>query len=135
MDGIKSTCFEGTVSCLSYSDVGSLMLVSLNGDSGETKQQRKVHVHVQRSRFDINPTRSLVSQGGSHPSLCYITHVPMQWAMTDHASSHKFTSPEPLGGKEERHKKRGRTKEQGCSVLCWRGRWTMANLKDVVLFI
>lgn len=29
----------------------------------------------------------------------------MQWAMTDPASGHKFTSLESLGGKKERHKK------------------------------
>lgn len=97
------------------------------------QQQGEVHVHVQCSCIDMNPSDS--SQRVSHSSLRYITHVPMQWAMTDPASGHKFTSPEPLGGKKERHKKRERRKEQGCSVLCWRGRWTMANLKDVVLFI
>lgn len=44
----------------------------------------------------------------SHSSLRYITHVPLQRAMTDPASGHKFTSPDPLGGKKERHKKRER---------------------------
>lgn len=39
----------------------------------------------------------------------------MQWAMTDPASSHKFTSPEPLGGKQERHKKRKR--KEGTRLL------------------
>lgn len=70
------------------------------------QRQIQVHVHVKCSCIDINPSDP--SQRVSHFSLHCITHGLMQWGMTDPASGHKFTSPEPLGGKKERHKKRER---------------------------
>lgn len=77
------------------------------------QRQGKVHVHVQWSCIDINPSDP--SQRVSHFSFHAITHALMQWAMTDPASGHKFTSLEPLGGKNERHKKSKR--KEGTRLL------------------
>lgn len=62
----------------------------------------------------------------SHSSLRYITHVPLQRAMTDPASGHKFTSPDPLGGEEgeaQKERKKGRNKVAPCSAGEGDGPW------------
>lgn len=75
--------------------------------------QGEVHVHLLCSCIDVNPSdRSWVVH---HSSLRYITHVPLQWAVTDPANGHKFISSEPLGRKKKRHKKRKR--QEGTRLL------------------
>lgn len=71
------------------------------------QQQGEVHVHVQCSCIGRTPP-DLSGESLLIPHLRYITHVPLQRAMADPASGHKFTSPDPLGGKRERHRKRER---------------------------
>lgn len=88
------------------------------------QRQGEVHVHVLCSRIDVSPSDP--SPIVYHSSLLYITHVPLQWAMTDPANGHKFISSEPRGGKKEGHKKErktGRNKVALCSTGEGDGPW------------
>lgn len=75
------------------------------------QRQGEVHVHVQYSCSNSSDPSRIIY----HPSLRYISHVPLQRAVTDPANGHKFISSGPLGGEKERHEKRER--QEGARLL------------------